>query len=634
MLAGGFSVGAVDEVHAADSSKVTVIIDFEGYNIGQGYYIEPTSITLPAGSTQEAATRAILEQKKIEYTVDTTWGFQLTGIKADKGKYSVPSYNSDLTYTANADTILGDFDYTSSGGWMSTVNHEMLLVGAADYVLKEGDVIRWQFTVNNYGADLGVAKGYWATPAYTHEDKTELIRSLLAAGNTDSAIKTAKDVIINPLATTDDIAAAIEGLLDSDETDGDENEYDNPISIIKKTKLTKTPVYGNEFTVILQARDGNISKTARASYLDDLTDKIIPILDENNGRADANKSTENSRIILALTSLGVDATDFHGHDLTAALADLDWVKKQGINGPTYALIALDSANYDVPQLPKDSNATQTTRKNLISTITNAQIAGGGWALTGNAADADITGMVLQALAPYYGKKGYEKVTAAVDNAKKVLSKLQHDTKAGFGSILAQGLAEAKADISVLGEITALATPTITAESTAQVLMALDALGISIYHPDFVKNDATTLDALLLFAIRDSKENVTGFKHLEDGEFNYMATELGMLALVSHSLALEGQRFFDMTDTPLEAYKAPETTKPIIGPNVETSVEPNIESNASTNENNVAPITESTPGSPRTSDDMQVQLYLVLAGLSLIIMSGVAINMRRQRKIER
>jgi hypothetical protein len=322
-------------------------------------------------------------------------------------------------------------------------------------------------------------------------------------------------------------------------------------------------------------------------------------LKENNGRISSNKSTDNSRVILALTSLGIKATDFLGYDLTAALADLDWVKKQGVNGTAYALIALDSAKYDIPQLPAGSTATQTTRENLLTTLTDAQITGGGWALTGTTADADITGMVLQALAAYYGT-GNEAIDKAVDAAKTVLSDLQHTTKAGFGSPLAEGVSAADADVSTLGAVSALAAdPKITAESTAQVLMALDALGVSVYHPDFVKNDVTTFDALHLFAIRDNSNNVTGFSHY-DGEltFNYMATELGMLALVSHSLALNGQRLFDMTAVPLAAYVAPESA------------------------------------SPATADAAQMQLYLALVGVSLIIMSGAVLMARRQRKLER
>jgi ABC-type cobalamin transport system ATPase subunit len=154
-------------------------------------------------------------------------------------------------------------------------------------------------------------------------------------------------------------------------------------------------------------------------------------------------------------------------------------------------------------------------------------------------------------------------------------------------------------VSAAGNVKALATPTILAESTAQVLIALDSLGVSVYHPDFVKNNVTTYDALLQsFALKDGAGNVTGFSHTEGGEFNLMASEQGMLALVSHALALKGLRLFDFTGTSLAAYKA-------LG-----------------------------AGSPQTSDEMPMQIYLALAVASLIIMSGAVLVIRRQRKLER
>ena len=54
------------------------------------------------------------------------------------------------------------------------------------------------------------------------------------------------------------------------------------------------------------------------------------------------KSTDSSRTILVLTAMGYDVTDIQGHDLLKGLTDLNYVKKQGINGPIWALLAMDS----------------------------------------------------------------------------------------------------------------------------------------------------------------------------------------------------------------------------------------------------------------------------------------------------
>ena len=77
---------------------------------------------------------------------------------------------------------------------------------------------------------------------------------------------------------------------------------------------------------------------------------------------------------------------------------MDYVKKQGINGPVFALIALDTGDYEIPQTDA---ANPTTREKLVQTILDAQVANGGWTFFGSTADPDMTGMAIQALAPYY-----------------------------------------------------------------------------------------------------------------------------------------------------------------------------------------------------------------------------------------
>jgi len=43
-------------------STIKVYMTFEGYNLGQGFYIEPTAIEIPAGSTVGEATILLLSQ--------------------------------------------------------------------------------------------------------------------------------------------------------------------------------------------------------------------------------------------------------------------------------------------------------------------------------------------------------------------------------------------------------------------------------------------------------------------------------------------------------------------------------------------------------------------------------------------
>ena len=228
------------------------------------------------------------------------------------------------------------------------------------------------------------------------------------------------------------------------------------------------------------------------------------------------KSTDNSRVILALTSAGYDVTDVDGHNLLCGLSDMNYLKKQGINGPIWALIALDSYGYEIPQNSNES--TQATREEIISCILDRQLPDDGWSIYGQVADPDMTGMAIQALAPYYDTN--PEVADAVERGLSCLSEIQYENGA-FGSI--EG---------------------ICSESCAQVIVALNALGIDPETDErFIKNGMSVVDALCMFAIEGG-----GFEHIPYLGLNGMATEQGQYALVSYLRFLDGETtLYDMSD---------------------------------------------------------------------------------------
>lgn len=194
------------------------------------------------------------------------------------------------------------------------------------------------------------------------------------------------------------------------------------------------------------------------------------------------KSTDYSAVILTLTAAGYDARDVAGYDLTEALFDSSFVTKQGINGAIFALLALDSGAYPAPEGLRDE---------LVDAILSRQLSDGGFAFSGERADADMTAMALSALAAYTDRAD---VAAAVEQALDALSSLQGEN-GGFASY---------------GEE--------NAESCAQVIMALSALGLSSADERFVKNGVSVPDALLNYQLEDGS-----FSHLPDGETDAMAT---------------------------------------------------------------------------------------------------------------
>ena len=267
---------------------------------------------------------------------------------------------------------------------------------------------------------------------------------------------------------------------------------------------------GGEWMTIGLARSG---RTVPAGYYDNVV-KFVRENADKNERLDRNKVTENARVILALTAIGKDVTNVDGHNLLKGLDSMSFVKTQGINGPIWTLIALDSHNYPT--------MGDVTREKLIKTILGAALEDGGWAMSGTKADPDMTGMAIQALAPYY--KDNQAVKEAVDKALNVLSGLQKDD-GGFGS-----------------------WGTVNSESCAQVIVALTALGIDpTCDSRFVKNGKTVMDALAGFYVDGG-----GFKHVADKGRDGMATEQGYYALASYYRYLNGQtRLYDMSDVTIQ-----------------------------------------------------------------------------------
>lgn len=271
---------------------------------------------------------------------------------------------------------------------------------------------------------------------------------------------------------------------------------------------------GGEWGVLGLARSG-LTVPGLEDYCQKALEFIRQSIDPATMRLHSAKSTDNSRMILALTAIGKDASNIDGYNLVAGLSDLDYVTYQGNNGPIWALIALDSGNY-----PASGTAT---RQALVEELLRVQTSDGGWAVTGSKADTDMTGMALQALAPYYETN--EQVRAAVDRAIDKLSQMQQ----ADGSFCAD-----------YGD----GNPVATSESIAQVITGLTALGIDpATDPRFVKSGGSALDALLRYYVDGG-----GFRHLPEGERDGMATEQGYYALTAYFRFRNGETaLYDMTD---------------------------------------------------------------------------------------
>ena len=95
-------------------------------------------------------------------------------------------------------------------------------------------------------------------------------------------------------------------------------------------------------------------------------ERVAAYTAEQGGILHNRKYTEYSRVILAWTAIGRDASDVGGFNLLTPLADFEQTVFQGINGPIFALLALDSGNYEIPENIATSN--QATRDMYVKSF--------------------------------------------------------------------------------------------------------------------------------------------------------------------------------------------------------------------------------------------------------------------------
>jgi len=291
----------------------------------------------------------------------------------------------------------------------------------------------------------------------------------------------------------------------------------------ERVKEPQVGSIGGEWAVIGLARSGyKLPKEYYEKYYENVVDHVSSL----DGKLHDKKYTEYSRLIVALTAIGKDPRDVGGYNLLKALADYEKTIWQGLNGPIWALIALDSGNYEIPE--KEDGKIQATRELYIQKILDSQLDDGGWSLFGGSksskgnekSDPDITGMAIQALAKYQARPDVKKAT---DEGLICISQMQLDN-GGFKSWGSEN-----------------------SESCVQIIVALSELGIPLEDERFIKNGNTLLDNLKSFY----KEG-QGFLHTHDGGgSSQMASEQGFYGIVAAKRLREGKTsLYRMSDVEL------------------------------------------------------------------------------------
>lgn len=239
----------------------TAVLSVELFSIGGSYLCEPETVTLYDGENAAQTLLRFLAAKGFTafYSGSPESGFYLAYISnaAAPGEYngytgsgalypplctaeldiqsSIPGYIKERLereadyfdendYYENSRGYIGEFVFTNMSGWMYSVNNSFPAVSLSEYSLKNGDVLRLQFTLA-LGADIGggTAVGGAQADYFATADKTELTALIAEARAANAPLSAEKIAEAEKTAArlnaaqneTDAACAALEAALQS-----------------------------------------------------------------------------------------------------------------------------------------------------------------------------------------------------------------------------------------------------------------------------------------------------------------------------------------------------------------------------------------------------------------------------------
>ena len=202
-------------------------------------------------------------------------------------------------------------------------------------------------------------------------------------------------------------------------------------------------------------------------------------------------ATTRQKYALALCSVG--STDSY---ISRVLGDS--VGQQGIMSWVYGLHLLNNGY-----------TAEYGSEYVLEKLLSLQCEDGGWSLTGQKGDVDVSAMTIQALAVHYGDS--DTVASAVDRGLDFLSCSQQED----GGYISYGVSNP--------------------ESASQVLVALCALGIDACEDQrFIKNGNDLMDVMLTFRLEDGS-----FSHTHGGRSDTRATEQVYFGCAAYLRMLDG-----------------------------------------------------------------------------------------------
>ena len=197
-------LGMMTIVSADTQKTITVTMTIERFTIGQGFLVEPTNVEVKEGATVKDVMEKLAQEKNVKINAtSSTYGYYLDSISyADTGKLNIPQsildmpsidvdygygpqhYDAPTNTSTNAlfedEQKLGGGSYTDLAGWMYGINNVESSVGMDSQPVKDGDVVRLQFSVYAGGADIGFTSYYENIVSAKLANKDALIKKVAA----------------------------------------------------------------------------------------------------------------------------------------------------------------------------------------------------------------------------------------------------------------------------------------------------------------------------------------------------------------------------------------------------------------------------------------------------------------------
>ena len=251
------------------------------------------------------------------------------------------------------------------------------------------------------------------------------------------------------------------------------------------------------------------------------------------GYGEEHNASSMQRTVLATIASGGDPRNVGGRDLVADgiyyRDNVSPLGKEGVNGYSWGLIALDSKSFETPEW------ALSNRNDILAGILSHQNTNGSF-------DDSVysTAIAITALAPYYETSGAYTITQnqtgyvldlspkdAVEDALNYLS-TEQDKDGDWGDL----------------------------ESTAMTVIALDTFGVNADSDGrFVAKNGSAVDGLMQYQQKDG-----GFS-TGKGKSDSEATSLAVCALTSHLRKLQNKAtFFNFDVNDSVVFETPAPTK--------------------------------------------------------------------------